>query len=55
MSFVMSSTIQPSRVRYVVIDSSDVTHFSTLNLELAKRVAYRVFRGSVRIAYQEIK
>ena len=54
MSFVMSSTIQPSRVRYHLVDNEDVIRGTYTSLEDAKAVAMYT-NHKVHINYQEIK
>ena len=54
MSFVMSSTIQPSRVRYTITDKNGNKWRTTTDFEEAKDDAY-ILGGQVRIEYQEIK
>ena len=54
MSFVMSSTIQPSRVRYTVLDKYGTEMATITDLDAARWAAF-LLDGTVRIDYQEIK
>ena len=54
MSFVMSSTIQPSRVRYTVLDKYGTEMSTVTDLDAARFNAFQL-GGTVRIDYQEIK
>ena len=54
MSFVMSSTIQPSRVRYTVLDKYGTEMATITDLDAAREDAF-LLDGTVRIDYQEIK
>ena len=54
MSFVMSSTIQPSRVRYTVLDKYGTEMSTVTDLDAARFDAF-LLDGTVRVDYQEIK
>ena len=54
MSFVMSSTIQPNRVRYTVLDKYGTEMSTVTDLDAARWDAF-LLDGSVRVGYQEIK